>query len=248
MVDFAYAVHTDFGTYLLDDTGICIWVLSANTAAASKLAACVGAQFVACVDSRVEGCIVGELKEGSSALLVATSQETGRAQLLRTGLIRSVQYRDADVTGENAASLDVVEEVELELLEDSQVTALPTDPKRPGQEARNAASAQSASAREAKNGPDKSRAEERAGAPRPAQKAARPQAQAPVAHRKGEADSPPASAQPKSSGSREQAAARPARHRPTAPELAGLPAPKKPTLSATDPDATQRFSPRGKKR
>ncbi|MBI5531302.1 MAG: hypothetical protein HY898_01205 [Deltaproteobacteria bacterium] len=115
MNDFAYAVHTDDCTYLLDDTGICIWVLSANPSMASRLESCVGAQFVACLDERVKGFIVGELTEGASALLVATSKETGRAQLLRTGIIRRVQYRDPDQTTDVMPGMEVLDEVEIEL-------------------------------------------------------------------------------------------------------------------------------------
>lgn len=93
MTEFLYAVHTDVCTYLLDENGIVTWVLSPNPQTA-KLAVCMGAQFVACVDPRVEGAIVGELKEGARALFVAISKDNGRAQLLRTGPIRRVQFRE----------------------------------------------------------------------------------------------------------------------------------------------------------
>lgn len=117
MKEFLYAVHTDVCTYLLDENGICTWVLSPNPQSA-KLMVCMGAQFVACVDPRVEGAIVGELKEGARALLVAISKETGRAQLLRTGPIRRVQYRDGGEAIDLGQGLDVLEEVELELDEE----------------------------------------------------------------------------------------------------------------------------------
>ncbi len=93
MADFAYAVHTDACTYLLDDTGVCLWVLSPAPTTANAVKACVGAQFVACIDTRVDGGLVGEIVEGAAALFVAISKTTGRPALLRTGLIRRVQER-----------------------------------------------------------------------------------------------------------------------------------------------------------
>ncbi len=93
MADFAYAVHTDACTYLLDDTGVCLWVLSPAPTTANAVKACVGAQFVACIDTRVEGGLVGEIVEGAAALFVAISKTTGRPALLRTGPIRRVQER-----------------------------------------------------------------------------------------------------------------------------------------------------------
>lgn len=127
MKEFLYAVHTDVCTYLLDENGICTWVLSANPQTA-KLMVCMGAQFVACVDPRVEGAIVGELKEGARALLVSISKETGRAQLLRTGPIRRVQYREGGESIDLGQGLDVLEEVELELDEEPAPPQVPPAP------------------------------------------------------------------------------------------------------------------------
>lgn len=93
MASFAYALHTDVCTYLLDEAGVCLWVLSPNPATAAIVEACVGAQFVACLDTRVQGGLSGELLQGASALFVTVSQETGRPILLRTGPIRRVQSR-----------------------------------------------------------------------------------------------------------------------------------------------------------
>lgn len=93
MADFAYAVHTDVCTYLLDDTGICLWVLSPAQSTASAVKSCVGAHFMACIDPSVPGALVGELVEGAAALFVAVNKETLRPSLLRTGVIRRVQER-----------------------------------------------------------------------------------------------------------------------------------------------------------
>jgi hypothetical protein len=129
MAGFSYAVHTEVCTYLLDDAGICTGVLSPNVSATSRLSGCVGAQFVACFDPRVEGGLVGELREGASALLVATAKDTGRAQLLRTGPILRVQTTELRDSVESMAGL-VMEEIELELDEEPSVQVrLPLDPK-----------------------------------------------------------------------------------------------------------------------
>jgi hypothetical protein len=241
MVDFAYAVHTDVCTYLLDDTGICVWVLSANPLAAAKLAACVGAQFVACVDQRVEGAIVGDLKEGASALLVATSPDTGRAQLMRTGPIRSVQYHDPSLTDETVPSLDVLEEVELELIEDSQVTSLPTDPKAEGHGTRNLPVAVPTATRDPKRAPDKARAVERPVVP----PGSGGTPSVIITHSEDRPAVTPARSAPKPP---RPGAIKPARPRTAVPEFAGLPAPKKPSLESADPDDTQKFPPRRTRR
>jgi hypothetical protein len=52
---------------------------------------CIGAQFVACLDFRVSGGLVGELLVGASALFVR--MEDGRAVLLRTTPIEHVEFR-----------------------------------------------------------------------------------------------------------------------------------------------------------
>jgi hypothetical protein len=87
MPSVAYAVHTRACTYLLDEEGICRWVLSRRGTATDDR--CVGAQFVACVDTSVEGGLVGELRPGSSALFVGFTD--GRLALLRTKPILLVE-------------------------------------------------------------------------------------------------------------------------------------------------------------
>jgi len=129
MAGFSYAVHTEVCTYLLDDAGICTGVLSPNVSATSRLSGCVGAQFVACFDPRIEGGLIGELREGASALMVATSKDTGRAQLLRTGSILRVQTTELRDSVESMSGL-VMEEIELEIDEEPSVQVrLPLDPK-----------------------------------------------------------------------------------------------------------------------
>lgn len=126
MADFAYAVHTDVCTYLLDDSGVCLWVLSPNPATARIVEACVGAQFVACSDTRVPGGLVGELVQGAGALFVTVSKETGRPILLRTGPIRRVQVRNP---GDNLPPGPRLEVIADEDLIDPPTVTKPTLPK-----------------------------------------------------------------------------------------------------------------------
>lgn len=92
MSDMAYAVHTGACTYLLDGEGVCRWVLSPAGSTPPGSERCVGAQFVACLDLRVAGGLVGELQIGAAALFARV--ERGRFVLLRTPPIEHVEFRD----------------------------------------------------------------------------------------------------------------------------------------------------------
>jgi|HubBroStandDraft_6_1064221.scaffolds.fasta_scaffold222419_3 hypothetical protein len=91
MTDITYAVHTASCTYLLDDEGICRWTIFPGGSTAPGTDRCVGAQFVACLDLRAEGGLLGELHIGASALFAR--EEQGRLVLLRTPPIERVDYR-----------------------------------------------------------------------------------------------------------------------------------------------------------
>jgi len=91
MSDMAYAVHTRTCIYLLDDDGICRWTLAPSGVPAPGAERCVGAQFVACLDLRAEGGLVGELRIGGAALFAQV--ENGRFVLLRTPIIDYVEHR-----------------------------------------------------------------------------------------------------------------------------------------------------------
>jgi hypothetical protein len=93
MADMTYAVHTATCTYLLDDEGVCRWALTPGGRAAPDAERSVGAQFVACLDLRIEGGLSGELRVGAAALFV--HRENGRLVLLRTAPIEHVEYRGA---------------------------------------------------------------------------------------------------------------------------------------------------------
>lgn len=87
-----YAVHTDTCTYLLDDDGVCRWIVSPKGLMPNGASAAVGAQFVACLDLAIPGGLVGELRVGGAALFVRPDED-GRMVLLRTTPIRDVETR-----------------------------------------------------------------------------------------------------------------------------------------------------------
>jgi hypothetical protein len=88
MPDMTYAVHTAACTYLLDDDGVCC-AITVSPAPPPGSERCIGAQFVACLDMRTEGGLVGELRLGAAALFVAA--RNGRCVLLRTQPIERVE-------------------------------------------------------------------------------------------------------------------------------------------------------------
>ena len=91
MPDMAYAVHTRSCTYLLDDDGICRWTLAPTGVPVPGADRYLGAQFVACLDVREQGGLVGELRIGAAALFARS--ENGRLVLLRTPQIEFVEHR-----------------------------------------------------------------------------------------------------------------------------------------------------------
>jgi hypothetical protein len=90
----AYAVHTATCTYLLDDDGVCRWIVSQQGMVPNHVRQCIGAQFVACVDVTVEGALVAELRVGARALFVQHAGD--RMVMLRTGPIHHVDDRRTD--------------------------------------------------------------------------------------------------------------------------------------------------------
>jgi hypothetical protein len=91
MAEMVYAVHTRTCTYLLDEEGVCGWVLSPSGGQAQDR--CIGAQFVACLDLQEQGGLVGELRVGAAGLFAR--REGGRFVLLKTSTIEQVEYRRA---------------------------------------------------------------------------------------------------------------------------------------------------------
>ncbi len=89
--DLAYAVHTATCSYLLDEDGVCQWIVSPQGVVPSHVMQAIGAQFVACLDMDERGGLVGELRAGAMALLVR--QDGNRMLLLRTAPIQHVDDR-----------------------------------------------------------------------------------------------------------------------------------------------------------
>jgi hypothetical protein len=100
MPEIIYAVHTKTCTYLLDDDGVCRWIVSATGMVPPDVRRCIGAQFVASLDLRLPGGLAGELRLGAFALFVAPREDDPtKLVLLRTAPIQYVEFRDpADPT------------------------------------------------------------------------------------------------------------------------------------------------------
>lgn len=97
--DMAYAVHTRTCTYLLDSSGICRWITSRQGAVPEHVRQCMGAQFVACLDLRERGGLVGELRPGAMVLFVRLDG-AGRMVLLRTAAIQQVDGLGGSASGQ----------------------------------------------------------------------------------------------------------------------------------------------------
>ncbi|MEO6420044.1 MAG: hypothetical protein ABIP39_11580 [Polyangiaceae bacterium] len=85
-MDIAYVAITEAATFMLDSSGVCRWVTSVPGSGHSKQAAdrCVGAQYVASIDTQVEGALV-ELPRVGKPMIFAAIGENGRVSLVRTG-------------------------------------------------------------------------------------------------------------------------------------------------------------------
>jgi len=88
--EMAYAVHTHTCTYVLDQDGICRWIMARQGAVPPHVRQCMGAQFVACLDLASKGGLVPGLREGAMGLFVRVSEQ-GRMVLLRTAPILRVE-------------------------------------------------------------------------------------------------------------------------------------------------------------
>lgn len=108
----AYAVHTRTCTYLLDEHGVCRWVVSPRGVVPGHVRQCIGAQFVASLDTRVDGGLLGDLAAGAMALFVRALDD--RLILLRTGEVLGVDDRrgqgDGGQTGADASRFAVVDD------------------------------------------------------------------------------------------------------------------------------------------
>jgi hypothetical protein len=103
--DVRYAVHTRSCTFLLDDEGLCHFIVSRTGMVPPDVRGCVGSQFVACLHPELEGGLAGELIVGAAALFVTQEAETGKMVLLRTGPIVYVELRGSDLAYEPSVDL-----------------------------------------------------------------------------------------------------------------------------------------------
>ena len=95
--EISYAAHTASCTFLLDDEGICRRIVVAPKAkrreSARSSAKCVGAQYVASLDTATAGGLV-EMPRVGTSMLFARVDENGRISLVRTGvLVRFESHR-----------------------------------------------------------------------------------------------------------------------------------------------------------
>src|SRR5687767_5219840 len=100
-MDIAYAAYTDSCVFMLDDDGICRWVVSRGSKASRKTIEnaqrCIGAQYVASLDLDCDGGLVSMPKPGSP-MLFAFMAENGRILLLRSGAV--VKFEDRRASSE----------------------------------------------------------------------------------------------------------------------------------------------------
>ncbi len=96
MDNVRYAVHTRTCTFLLDEEGLCHWIVSRTGMVPPDIRGCVGAQFVACLHPELEGGLAGELVVGAAALFVKHDDESRRMVLLRSGPIAHVELRGSE--------------------------------------------------------------------------------------------------------------------------------------------------------
>ncbi|HVY47285.1 MAG TPA: hypothetical protein VHB21_15460, partial [Minicystis sp.] len=79
--------------YVLDKDGVCHFVMAPEGGPAPGTDRAIGAQFVACIDAREPGQLVGELRLGATALFAC--HDGGRYLLLRSPPIEWVEQRGA---------------------------------------------------------------------------------------------------------------------------------------------------------
>jgi hypothetical protein len=128
-VDYAYAAHTERCTYLLDAEGVCRRVIVANprmgertmggrlTSEAARM--CVGAQYVASIDPRADGCLVPLPRPGAQ-MLFAYAGPDGRLALVRTAALTRFDSIGADESQERTYPSIILED-----LSDEDVATIP---------------------------------------------------------------------------------------------------------------------------
>ncbi len=113
--EISYAAHTSSCTFLLDADGICRRIVMASGSRrgpSSSAARCVGAQYVASLDSNAAGGLI-EMPRVGSAMLFARVDGRGRVSLVRTGVVshfEALSGRDpfAETSGVQTSAPDIL--------------------------------------------------------------------------------------------------------------------------------------------
>lgn len=124
MTSIAYAAYTDACTFLLDAEGICRRVVLRRRSVGSAEAAerCIGAQYVASIDTTAAGGLV-PMPSAGAALLFAFTDDDGRLAVVRTGPLVRFETRPAPSRGRRRSNEDetpvVAPPLDLDRKEDS---------------------------------------------------------------------------------------------------------------------------------
>lgn len=109
-MDLAYVAHTESCALLLDEDGVCRWIVPRANATEQLIATskrCIGARFVASLDPEVEGWLVHEPRVGSQLLFGMMIED--RFALVRVGPLLRFDTMDAktrvEVIDEQPAAL-----------------------------------------------------------------------------------------------------------------------------------------------
>ncbi len=99
-MEIAYAAYTESCVFMLDDDGICRWVVTrgakASPTTSQNAQRCIGAQYVASLDLGADGGLVATPQVGSP-MLFAFVDKDGRIALVRSGSIVKFEDRRASL-------------------------------------------------------------------------------------------------------------------------------------------------------
>jgi hypothetical protein len=124
-VPFSYAATTEGCTFLLDEDGVCLQVLLGGArrgvsettlggrTRAEAAQRCVGAQYVASIDVRIDGALVPMPRVGMPMLFAYTDDE-GRIALVRTGDL--VRFETLNPQEHEEIPIDWIDDVDDECL------------------------------------------------------------------------------------------------------------------------------------
>lgn len=135
-MDVAYVAQTESCVFLLDGDGFCraaIPAPEADDAARKAALRCMDAQYVASLDTSVEGLLASDPKVGRALLFAKVSKE-GRVALIRTAALLEIRSLDGPmpvIAAEPVADAIDLEEDPDEKLETSEHAKAPSAPDAP---------------------------------------------------------------------------------------------------------------------